>query len=261
MIREETDRKVEALIRQLPDIIEGGNIIKRAFSKQIHNAKLQLGIWPKRTRKELAKRLKFDTLSLQGKKEAKNTLWAINAIYHDGAKELLSKKHAECSSILTDGKTLGSASTPLRGSKSTQTKKLRLTRAERKGFRRIQSRSKHKTENMSKFLEDIRDIDTLQAHYRAMEITAQRANNMANATIKRKHRLISSQDDVSTKKYDSLRIKRKKKHTRTVHKTSRYTKRSKVCTEEQNKTSNTYLQGSVTDGIQEYLTRLSTFIE
>jgi hypothetical protein len=242
-------------------MIEVGHIVKKAFSQQINNAKLQLGIWPKRTCKELATKLKFGTLSLQEKKEAKNTLWTINAIYHEGAKELLSKKHAECSSILTDGKTLGSASTPLGSSKSTRMKKLRLTRAERKGFRRIQSRSKHKTETMSKFLEDIRDIDTLQAHYRAMEITAQRANNIANATIKRKHRLISSQDDVGIKQYGRRRTKRKKEHKRNIYKTARNTKRSKVYKEVHNKTSNTYVQGTVTDGIQEYLTRLSTYID
>ena len=91
MIREETDRKVEELIRQLPDLIEVGYIVKKAFSQQINNAKLQLGIWPKRTRKELAKKLKFDTLSSQGKKEAKNTLWAINTIYHEGAKSYFPK--------------------------------------------------------------------------------------------------------------------------------------------------------------------------
>ena len=93
-IRDETDRKVEALIRQLPDTINIGHIIKSAYTQQINNAKLQLGIWPKRTRKELAKKLNFNALLPQEKKEAKNTLWAINVIYHEGAKELLSSKHS-----------------------------------------------------------------------------------------------------------------------------------------------------------------------
>jgi len=80
MIRDGTGRKVEALIIQLSDTIEAGHIIKRAFSKQIHNAKLQLGIWPKRTRKDLAKKLKFGALSPQGKKEAK-TLSGRSMLY------------------------------------------------------------------------------------------------------------------------------------------------------------------------------------
>ena len=112
---------------------------------------------------------------------------------------------------------------------------------------------------MSRFLVNLRDIDTLQVHYKAMEIAAQRANNIANATIKRKHRLISSQDDVSNKQYDSRRTKRKKKHKRKIHKTSHIVK--KIRTEEHKKTSNIYLQGSVTDGVQKHLTRLSTYTD
>jgi len=132
---------VEALIRQLPDTVEVGHIIKRAFSQQINNAKLQLGIWPKRTRKELAKKLNFDALSSQGKKEAKNTLWEINAIYHDGAKELLAKKHT-VGSLLADATLSAVPSSQGNCKWKTRTKKLRLTRTERKGYKRLYTKSK-----------------------------------------------------------------------------------------------------------------------
>jgi hypothetical protein len=164
MIREETDRKVEALIRQLPDTIEVGHIVKKAFSQQINNAKLQLGIWPKRTRKELAIKLKFDTLSSQGKKEAKNTLWAINALYHEGARELLSRKHAVCSNTLSDAENTACRALNSKGinKRNTRSKKLRLTKIERKGYKVIRTNTKHSTEATTKFLEDLCDIDALQ---------------------------------------------------------------------------------------------------
>jgi hypothetical protein len=141
MIREETDRKVEALIRQLPDTIEVGQTIKKAFSQQINNAKLQLGIWPKRTRKLLARKLKFDALSSQGKKEAKNTLWAINALYHEGARELLSRKHAVCSNTLADAENTACRALNAQGINkgNTSSKKLRLTKIERKGYKGIRT--------------------------------------------------------------------------------------------------------------------------
>jgi hypothetical protein len=241
-IRDETDRKVEALIRQLPDTVEVGHIIKRAFLQQINNAKLQLGIWPKRTRKELAKKLNFGALPPQGKKEAKNTLWAINAIYHEGAKELLAKKHA-VGMLLADA-TLGAAPSSQGNSKGkTRTKKLRLTRTERKGYKRLHTKSKRTTQTMTKFLDDLRDIDTLQAHYKAMEVVAQRACNKANAMSKRKFRLISSQDETHSKLIDSHRTKRNKKHKRIIHNNARNVKRTKVHKEIHSYTNTSYLQG------------------
>jgi len=252
-IRDETDRKVDNLIRHLPDTIEVGHIIKRAFSQQVNNSKLRLGIWPKRTRKELAKKLKFDTLTQQGKKEAKNTLWKINAIYHEGAVEILSKKHNTCSAIPVESKdTLFTSKGKIRPNK------LRLTKSERKGFKRTQTNPKDK-EQMSKFLKDLRDIDTLQTHYRAMEAAAQRTSNKADAALKRKHRLISSQEDICTKQQDSQRTKRKKKHKRKRHNNAKGAKKSKTLLESPKHTNTSYLQGTVTDGIQEYLTRLNNY--
>ena len=189
---------------------------------------------------------------------AKNILWSINAIYHEGAKELLSKKHVVCSSTLIE--TLGAGPDSQGISKGkTRSKKLRLTKIERKGYKRINTSAKRNTETITKFLEDLRDIDTLQAHYRAMEVAALKASNIANAAAKRKYRLISSQDEVGIKQQDSHRIKRKKKRKRNINNNTNNLKRIKAYPDLSNYNNITYLHGTVTDGIHEYLTRLSNY--
>jgi hypothetical protein len=110
---------------------------------------------------------------------------------------------------------------------------------------------------LTKFLIDLRDIDTLQEHYRAMEAAAQRTSNKADATSKRKHRIISSQDE--TGKQAGEKTKRNRKHRRSIHNNVRNVKRSKTHPELSNYTNTSYLQGTVIDGIQEYLTRLSNY--
>ena len=111
---------------------------------------------------------------------------------------------------------------------------------------------------MTKFLEDLREIDTLQIQYRAMEAVAQRASNTASAMAKRKYRVISSQDD-DIKQQDRHIIKRRKKRLRKRHNNARNVKRTNLYSELTKHTNNAYLQGTVTDGIQEYLTRLSNY--
>jgi hypothetical protein len=92
-----------------------------------------------------------------------------------------------------------------------------------------------------------------------MEAAAQRASNTASATAKRKYRLISSQDEAGTKQQDRQRIKKKKKRLRDRHNNTRNVKQTNIYSELPNYTSTSYLQGTVTDGIQEYLTRLSNY--
>ena len=110
---------------------------------------------------------------------------------------------------------------------------------------------------MTKFLIDLRDIDTLQEHYRAMDAAAQRTSNKADATSKRKHRIISSQDEIG--KQAGEKTKRNRKHRRIIHNNARCIKRSKTHPELSNYTNTSYLQDTVIDGIQEYLTRLSNY--
>jgi hypothetical protein len=59
-----------------------------------------------------------------------------------------------------------------------------------------------------------------------MDAAAQRTSNKADATSKRKHRIISSQDEIG--KHAGEKTKRNRKHRRSIHNNVRNVKRSKT---------------------------------
>ena len=166
-----------------------------------------------------------------------------------------------CSSTLADAENTAGTGLQSQGISNgkTRPKKLRLKKTERKGYKDTRNNSKCSTETKTKFLEDLCDIDTLQTHYRAMEAVAQRASNITSATAKRKYRIIPSQDEISIEQHDRQKTKRKQKCRRSKHNHGRNAKRTKLYPKLPYYTSTSYLQGTVTDGIQEYLTRLSNY--
>ena len=160
--RDGISQDVDTLIQNLPlQTVDTAKIIKNMCEKHIRSGKLQLGIWPKLARKELTRKLNYENLPTEEKKDAKNALWKINQIYHEGARNLLRIKR----NIETDLTPSPTPSVPLtaipRGGRA-RSHKLRITTRPRKlamkKYAPTQGRLRQKT--IYQYLSDMQCIST-----------------------------------------------------------------------------------------------------
>jgi hypothetical protein len=228
----------------------------KRMSDTVNNQKMAHMFWPKLARKELARKLNYENLPPEEKKDARNALWKINQIYHEGARNLLRVKRNIETDMLPSETIKAPRTGPPRG--TSRTNKLRLSRRLRKtAYKHVKTHGQQGPQGKKTIQQYLREMQgiTLPDTNMTQDTSIQRAANKADKLRNKRRREIDPSEDVVV----AITIpNRKRKNPKS--KQGNKKKRRILLTPESTKGGETPLEENHTPkGIQEYLVRLNGY--